>query len=123
MLAAYLVNDAKPVGAWLARDRRASVYLTGANPKNALPRRLHRPRQPGRNARGGGGGRRGAARDGSYEGFRALSSDKLASERKRIHAMFEGSRPHYMIDTITDLPEVIADINKRLANGEMPQTD
>ena len=24
--------------------------------------------------------------------------------------------------TISDLPEVIADINKRLANGEMPQT-
>ena len=46
----------------------------------------------------------------------------MASERKRIHAMFEGSRPHYMIDTITDLPEVIADINKRLANGEMPQS-
>jgi phosphonoacetaldehyde hydrolase len=56
-----------------------------------------------------------------YEGFRALSSDRLASERKRIHALFESSRPHYMIDTITDLPEVIADINKRLAKGEMPQ--
>jgi phosphonoacetaldehyde hydrolase len=36
--------------------------------------------------------------------------------------MFESSRPHYMIDTITDLPEVIADINKRLAKGEMPQS-
>lgn len=58
-----------------------------------------------------------------YEGYRAMSRDKLASERKRIHALFEGSRPHYMIDTITDLPEVIADINKRLANGEMPQTN
>jgi phosphonoacetaldehyde hydrolase len=57
-----------------------------------------------------------------YAGFRALGSDELASERKRIHALFEGSRPHYMIDTITDLPEVIADINKRLANGEMPQS-
>ncbi|MNG39055.1 Phosphonoacetaldehyde hydrolase [compost metagenome] len=56
-----------------------------------------------------------------YEGYRALGSDKLTSERKRIHAMFEGSRPHYMIDTITDLPQVIADINKRLAKGEMPQ--
>lgn len=27
-----------------------------------------------------------------------------------------------MIDTISDLPEVIADINKRLANGEMRKT-
>jgi phosphonoacetaldehyde hydrolase len=57
-----------------------------------------------------------------YEGYRALGSEQLASERKRIHALFEGSRPHYMIDTITDLPLVIADINKRLANGEMPQS-
>ena len=31
------------------------------------------------------------------------------------------SRPHYLIDTINDLPEVIADINRRLAKGEMPQ--
>jgi phosphonoacetaldehyde hydrolase len=57
-----------------------------------------------------------------YKGFRALGSEQLDSERKRIHAMFEGSRPHYMIDTITDLPQVIADINKRLAKGEMPQS-
>ena len=57
------------------------------------------------------------------ENVAALGSDELASERKRIHALFEGSRPHYMIDTISDLPEVIADINKRLAKGEMPQTN
>jgi phosphonoacetaldehyde hydrolase len=56
-----------------------------------------------------------------YEAFRALGSDELTSERTRIHALFESSRPHYMIDTISDLPQVIADINKRLANGEMPQ--
>lgn len=40
----------------------------------------------------------------------------------RKKTLFEGPRPHYMIDTISDLPEVIANINKRLANGEMPQT-
>ncbi|PUA41620.1 phosphonoacetaldehyde hydrolase [Pseudomonas protegens] len=55
------------------------------------------------------------------EAYRALSSDALACERQRIHALFEASRPHYMIDTIADLPEVIADINRRLARGEMPQ--
>jgi len=27
-----------------------------------------------------------------------------------------------MIDTISDLPAVIADINQRLARGEMPQS-
>jgi len=58
----------------------------------------------------------------TYEQYKALDAQTLASERKRIHALFEGSRPHYMIDTISDLPDVIADINKRLANGEMPQS-
>ena len=69
-----------------------------------------------------GGNVSGNARGLDYDGYKALGSETLASERKRIHAMFESSRPHYMIDTITDLPEVIADINKRLANGEMPQS-
>ncbi|PWB35602.1 phosphonoacetaldehyde hydrolase [Pseudomonas sp. SDI] len=57
----------------------------------------------------------------TYEGYQALAADQLANERKRIHAMFEGSRPHYLIDTINELPAVIADINCRLARGEMPQ--
>lgn len=58
----------------------------------------------------------------TYEQYRALDPASLASERTRIHSLFEGSRPHYLIDTLSDLPEVIADINKRLANGEMPQS-
>lgn len=58
----------------------------------------------------------------TWEGYRALSAEKLESERQRIHALFAGSRPHYLIDTINELPEVIADINRRLAQGEMPQT-
>jgi len=57
----------------------------------------------------------------TYEQFRALDAATLASERKRIEAMFEGSRPHYLIDTINDLPAVITEINRRLAEGEMPQ--
>ncbi|WP_112196004.1 phosphonoacetaldehyde hydrolase [Pseudomonas sp. LG1E9] len=58
----------------------------------------------------------------THEQFQALDATTLASERTRIEAMFEGSRPHYLIDTITDLPAVIADINQRLARGEMPQS-
>ncbi|MDH1510848.1 phosphonoacetaldehyde hydrolase [Pseudomonas mosselii] len=57
----------------------------------------------------------------TWEGYQALSTEKLESERKRIHGMFAASRPHYLIDTINELPEVIADINRRLAKGEMPQ--
>ena len=58
----------------------------------------------------------------TYEQYRALDTTTLASERARIHRLFEGSRPHYLIDTLSDLPKVITDINKRLANGEMPQS-
>jgi phosphonoacetaldehyde hydrolase len=57
----------------------------------------------------------------TYEQYQALAPQKLEAERQRIHAMFEGSRPHYLVDTINNLPDVIADINRRLANGEMPQ--
>ena len=58
----------------------------------------------------------------TYEQYQALDAQTLIAERKRIHALFQSSRPHYLIDTITDLPRVIADINKRLGNGEMPQS-
>jgi len=57
----------------------------------------------------------------TYEQYKALPSDKLAEERARIIKMFEGSRPHYLIDTIVELPAVIEDINARLARGETPQ--
>ncbi|MDH4567481.1 phosphonoacetaldehyde hydrolase [Pseudomonas sp. BN414] len=57
----------------------------------------------------------------TYEQFKAVPKDKLDQERARIGQMFEGSRPHYLIDTIAELPAVIYDINKRLARGEMPQ--
>ncbi|MGF6691840.1 phosphonoacetaldehyde hydrolase [Metapseudomonas resinovorans] len=58
----------------------------------------------------------------TYEQFKALPADKLDQERARIGQLFEGSRPHYLIDTIADLPAVIDDINQRLARGEMPQS-
>ncbi|MBD9483592.1 phosphonoacetaldehyde hydrolase [Pseudomonas sp. PDM14] len=57
----------------------------------------------------------------TYEQYQALPPDRLELERKRIGQMFEGSRPHYLIDTIAELPAVIDDINTRLARGEMPQ--
>ena len=58
----------------------------------------------------------------TYDQFKALSPDKLAEERARITKMFEASRPHYLIDTIVELPAVIEDINARLARGETPQS-
>jgi phosphonoacetaldehyde hydrolase len=58
----------------------------------------------------------------TWEAYQALAPEKLDAERARIHTLFEGSKPHYLIDTINELPQVIADINRRLANGEMPQS-
>ncbi|MCU9951250.1 phosphonoacetaldehyde hydrolase [Pseudomonas sp. PDM13] len=57
----------------------------------------------------------------TWEQFKALPANKLEQERARIAQQFEGARPHYLIDTIADLPQVIDDINARLKRGEMPQ--
>ncbi|WP_175650303.1 phosphonoacetaldehyde hydrolase [Pseudomonas sp. Marseille-P9899] len=57
----------------------------------------------------------------TYEQYKALPEAQLEQERLRIGQLFEGSRPHYLIDTIAELPAVIAEINARLARGEMPQ--
>jgi phosphonoacetaldehyde hydrolase len=57
----------------------------------------------------------------SYAAFKALPADRLAAERTRIQALFADSRPHFLIDTIADLPGVIADIEGLLAAGRMPQ--
>ncbi|WPN32370.1 phosphonoacetaldehyde hydrolase [Pseudomonas sp. P5_109] len=57
----------------------------------------------------------------TYDEYKNLSAAVLAEERARIFKMFEDSRPHYVIDTIVELPAVIEDINQRLARGELPQ--
>ncbi|MBM7062424.1 phosphonoacetaldehyde hydrolase [Pseudomonas sp. UL073] len=54
--------------------------------------------------------------------YQALSAAQRASERERIDALFAASRPHYLIDTIAELPLVVDAINARLARGETPQS-
>ncbi|MEN7531477.1 phosphonoacetaldehyde hydrolase [Cupriavidus sp. DL-D2] len=56
-----------------------------------------------------------------YEDYAALSDDARAHHREAISAGFAACRPHYEIDTIADLPVVVADINRRMASGERPQ--
>jgi len=58
----------------------------------------------------------------TYAQYQALPAAELDAQRQRIGELFAPSRPHYIIDTIAELPEVVADINRRLANGEMPQS-
>ncbi|MFJ2448544.1 phosphonoacetaldehyde hydrolase [Pseudomonas sp. NPDC087626] len=57
----------------------------------------------------------------TYDQFQALSPEQLAEAHARISQTFEGARPHYLIDTIAELPAVIEQINARLARGETPQ--
>ncbi|GEA61101.1 phosphonoacetaldehyde hydrolase [Vibrio comitans] len=44
----------------------------------------------------------------------------LQAGRDKARAKLEKSNPHYLIDTIADFPEVIADIERRLMAGERP---
>ena len=57
----------------------------------------------------------------TYPQYAALSPADKARHRVAISGGFAACRPHYEIDTIADLPEVVADINRRLAAGERPQ--
>ncbi|MGH8354959.1 MAG: phosphonoacetaldehyde hydrolase [Pseudomonas sp.] len=57
-----------------------------------------------------------------YDAYRALGAERLAAERIRIDALFAPSRPHYLIDTLAELPAVIDAINARLARGELPSS-
>ena len=57
----------------------------------------------------------------THQHYSALDVATLDRERARIHRLFAGARPHYLIDTINELPGVMEDIDRRLANGGMPQ--
>lgn len=59
----------------------------------------------------------------TWKEYSSLSIERLNSERTRIDALFAPSKPHYLIDTITELPPIINDINTRLARGETPSTN
>ncbi|MOA62931.1 Phosphonoacetaldehyde hydrolase [compost metagenome] len=51
-----------------------------------------------------------------------LSLDEAGRELARAAASQELSSvsPHYLIDTVADLPAVVADIEARLARGQRP---
>lgn len=59
----------------------------------------------------------------NWEQFQALSEEQLAVERERIDSLFVASQPHYLIDTLADLPPIIEAINARLSRGESPQAN
>ncbi|MDF2489969.1 MAG: Phosphonoacetaldehyde hydrolase [Pseudomonas sp.] len=57
-----------------------------------------------------------------WDQYQALSPRQREAERERIDGLFAASRPHYLIDTISELPQVVDLIDARLARGELPAT-
>lgn len=58
----------------------------------------------------------------SYEGYASMPPEDLERARRDVMQTFAEVSPHYFIDTIAQLPLVIADINRRLQEGDVPQT-
>ncbi len=56
----------------------------------------------------------------TLEEFMAADEATLDLAREKARKKLVKSAPHYLIDTIADLPEVIADIEQRLEAGERP---
>ncbi len=54
------------------------------------------------------------------EEFDNADEATLQKAREKAAEKLSKSNPHYLIDTIDDLPSVIADVEKRLAAGERP---
>ncbi|HHL20438.1 MAG TPA: phosphonoacetaldehyde hydrolase [Aliiroseovarius sp.] len=49
-----------------------------------------------------------------------LSEEEISRRMAHTRRLLEQSGAHYVIDSLVELPEVIADINARLARGEKP---
>lgn len=56
----------------------------------------------------------------TFEEYQAADTETLDAARERARVKLGKAAPHYLIDTIADLPEVIADIEERLVAGERP---
>ena len=56
----------------------------------------------------------------TYEQFKQADENTLDAARQKATTVMQKSNPHYMIDTIDDLPNVLVDIEKRLVAGERP---
>ncbi|EMY8161747.1 phosphonoacetaldehyde hydrolase [Klebsiella pneumoniae] len=56
----------------------------------------------------------------TWEEYQAMSKAEIATRRERAAGKLYAAGAHYVVDTLADLPEVIANINARLAKGERP---
>lgn len=56
----------------------------------------------------------------TWEEYQTMSAEEIATHRERAAAKLYAAGAHYVVDTLADLPGVIAEINARLANGGRP---
>ena len=56
----------------------------------------------------------------SFEHEETLTEQDIQDRLKKSREILQNSGAHYVIDSIAELPEVVADINSRLARGEKP---
>ena len=56
----------------------------------------------------------------SFEHLDSLSNEEIERRVQVSRDILVKSGAHYVVDSIADLPEVVADINQRLARGESP---
>ncbi|MEZ9233165.1 phosphonoacetaldehyde hydrolase [Vibrio amylolyticus] len=56
----------------------------------------------------------------TLEEFQNADETTLEMARTQAAEKFSASAPHYLVDTISDLPKVVADIERRIQAGERP---
>jgi len=56
----------------------------------------------------------------TWEEYQAMSAQEVAARREQAAGKLYAAGAHYVIDTLASLPDVIAQINARLAQGERP---
>ncbi|MGL6027656.1 MAG: phosphonoacetaldehyde hydrolase, partial [Vibrio sp.] len=56
----------------------------------------------------------------TLEEYQNADAATLQAARARASAKLQLGKPHYLIDTIADLPAALADIERRLLAGEQP---
>ncbi|MEB7559339.1 phosphonoacetaldehyde hydrolase [Kluyvera cryocrescens] len=56
----------------------------------------------------------------TWEEFQAMTAEEIATRREHAAGKLYAAGAHYVVDSLADLPGVIAEINTRLAKGERP---
>ena len=56
----------------------------------------------------------------TWEEFQAMTAEEIATRREHAAGKLYAAGAHYVVDSLADLPGVIADINARMAKGERP---